>query len=230
MPAPVERKSEERHPGWGKVILAAGWLDCVRQRCPRLGWTYVRHRDENDPVEPPAPAWRETFNSFPGPFAVADRELAAGERARVETEGLNGLPWAISLYYEGPDGPVLTVRTVRSAEGIEMHGTPAEDLPTVLSRFINLRSVAGESTAEDRFNRTSALKRSIMQRAGVQAPETVAVEIDSAVVEAALLEVDGVAAVSFPWQGQTVLCAAPAASIASLRLKTGLPEEFIGAA
>lgn len=193
-----------------------------------LRWTSVWHQDEDDPTEPPAPEWRDTLQSFPGPFAVVHRELAEGERAWVEAEGLNGHPWAINLYYEGPDGPVLTVRTVRSAEGIEMHGMPAEDLPTVLSRFIGLGSASGESTAEIRFNRTRALKRSIMQRAETQALETVDVQIDSAVMEAAKLEFNGVAALSFPWQGQTVLCAAPADSIASLRLKTGLPDELVG--
>ncbi|MHA6757758.1 hypothetical protein [Streptacidiphilus sp. PAMC 29251] len=143
---------------------------------------------------------------------------------------MDGEPWAITLHYDGPDGPLLTVRTVRSTENYHSHGESIEDLPTALGGFVLRRTqINGPGRAEEHFRGSLTTRRAIERQAALQGAVSVRVGIDDLEVEGEKLDINGTAALRLSWHGQTVLCAGPTSTIASLRLRTGRREDLPGA-
>jgi len=141
---------------------------------------------------------------------------------------VNDQPWAITVFYDSPGGPLLTVRTVRAADDFPPYAMPIEDLPTALGAFASLQArAAGPRDAHARFRTSLDIQAAIDERARHQRPQAATVDIDAVSVAAERLDHDDLAAVHVPWHGQTVLCAGLAQAVTSVPLRTGRVEDLL---
>jgi hypothetical protein len=73
---------------------------------------------------------------FPGPIAILAMPLDGTTRA-VSITSTDAEPWSVDVSYQSDQNHLLTIRTVRSAEGIDLHALPVEDLATAITNAAN---------------------------------------------------------------------------------------------
>jgi len=163
------------------------------------------------------PAQEVVLAQFPGMIAVVQSMVTAAT-ATVTIESTNDQPWAVEVGYHQLDRRLLTVRTVRSAQGVSSYGLPVEDLASAVVNFqLNADGgtapVLSGSATEPWIDRQ---RDSITATRGQVAatPITAAtLTVDDTAVTGTRVDVDGCAAVEIRWHLQTVFC-------------TGRPETF----
>lgn len=163
------------------------------------------------------PAQEVVLAQFPEMIAVVQSMVTAAT-ATVTIESTNDQPWAVEVGYHQLDRRLLTVRTVRSAQGVSSYGLPVEDLASAVVNFqLNADGgtapVLSGSATEPWIDRQ---RDSITATRGQVAatPITAAtLTVDDTAVTGTRVDVDGCAAVEIRWHLQTVFC-------------TGRPETF----
>jgi hypothetical protein len=98
--------------------------------------------------EPPDPRFSRDENmlaDFPGPVAIP-AEPVRGLAPLVSWEHNNGEPWAVAYGYALPRQHLLTVRTVRSREGLNPYGLAVESLA---SSVVNHLAMDDSSRPDD---------------------------------------------------------------------------------
>lgn len=105
------------------------------------------HGDPRSRVPRPA----QLLARFPGPVAIAAGPVE-GAAAVLGAEEIDGRPWAIEVGYTTAGCHLLTVRTVRSAAGLDPRGLTVESLASAVVNFV-ARDEAARTPAVDRRHR-----------------------------------------------------------------------------
>lgn len=163
------------------------------------------------------PAQEVVLAQFPGMIAVVQSMVTAAT-ATVTIESTNDQPWAVEVGYHQLDRRLLTVRTVRSAQGVSSYGLPVEDLASAVVNFqLNADGgtapvLSGSATEPWIDRQRDSITATRGQVAAI--PITAAtLTVDDTAVTGTRVDVDGCAAVEIRWHLQTVFC-------------TGRPETF----
>lgn len=177
----------------------------------------------------------ELLDSFPGPVAIAAHPIQ-GLAPALGWEEVNDEPWAIQVGYAIPQGPqVLTVRTVRSTEGLNPRH-PLESLASVIVNFVDAelnRQLPPMSTAVDQAEATQQIKARVtasrLLHAKVEATATspVTVRLDSVAIEGSRVDLETCSAVELSWGKQVVFCTGSADVLDTLALKSATPDDFL---
>ena len=191
--------------------------------------------DYRDAGQSRRPWGNEILDGFPGPVAIAAQPIQ-GLAPVLGWEEVDDQPWAIQVGYAIPRGrQVLTVRTVRSTEGLSPRH-PLESLASVIVNFVNA-DLGGraprrttvvdpvEATRQD-YARMSASR---LLRAEVEGTATspVTVRLDGVAIEGSRVDLERCSAVEVPWDGQIVFCAGLADVLDTLALKSATPDDFV---
>lgn len=163
------------------------------------------------------PAQEVVLAQFPGMIAVVQSMVTAAT-ATVTIESTNDQPWAVEVGYHQLDRRLLTVRTVRSAQGVSSYGLPVEDLASAVVNFqLNADGgtapvLSGSATEPWIDRQRDSITATRGQVAAI--PITAAtLTVDDTAVTGTRVDVDGCAAIEIRWHLQTVFC-------------TGRPETF----
>jgi hypothetical protein len=123
-------------------------------------------------------------------------------------------PWSVDVSYLSDQDHLLTIRTVRSADGIDLHALPVEDLATAITNAANRevsvnsgsRSTALGQNPESRAQRHVTDSRSLRAEVAGKLITEVMISVDSIPVTGFRVDAGGWAAVECQWAGQKVFC------------------------
>lgn len=157
-----------------------------------------------------------------------------GVAASVTAESNDEEPWAVEIGYFTPDRYLLTVHTVRSAQGLSAYGLPVEDLPSAVVNFQLAAAARADSShsglAPDAAQEWIDEQRGAIQftRAQVAAtpPSPTALTVNHSTVSGIGVVLDGCVAVQLRWQRQTILCAGRPDLISDLTLAMVGPDHL----
>jgi hypothetical protein len=153
------------------------------------------------------------LDRFPGPIAVLATPPDGTTRA-VSIMSTDAEPWSIDVSYLSEQNHLLTIRTVRSAEGLDLHALPVEDLATAITNAANRevsvnaesRSAARGQDPESWAQRQMTDSRSLRAEVAGKLTTEVMISVDSIPLTGFRVDVGGWAAVEFQWAGQKVFC------------------------
>ena len=174
----------------------------------RDGWLHSRHL------------------AFPGPVAIPVDPIQDAVPV-VGTEEADDEPWAVEIGYQAPTRHVLTVRTVRSTEGLNPHGRTVESLASAVVNYLNRDQNTRPGTAfGDRIRERISASRHT--RATVEGTPTIPtiIVIDGVAVEGRRVDLDTCSAVELAWGRQRVFCTGQPDIIDNLRLRSATPDDF----
>jgi hypothetical protein len=171
----------------------------------------MEYRDGGSP--PGGPPLRELLDRFPGPIAVLATPPDGTTRA-VSIMSTDAEPWSIDVSYLSEQNHLLTIRTVRSAEGLDLHALPVEDLATAITNAANRevsvnaesRSAARGQDPESWAQRQMTDSRSLRAEVAGKLTTEVMISVDSIPLTGFRVDAGGWAAVEFQWAGQKVFC------------------------
>lgn len=173
------------------------------------------------------------LDGFPGPVAIP-AEPVWGLTPVVGWEHTNDVPWAMEIGYAIPGGQhVLTVRTVRSAEGLNPRGLAVESLACAVVNFVSKDQDARPqpvdlATAQEWFrDQMSASRLTRAEVAGTPEFPTVVV-VDGVATEGSRVDLQRCSAVELAWGKQIVFCTGLPDIIDALRLRSAIPQDFDG--
>lgn len=180
----------------------------------------------------PRPA--QLLARFPGPVAIAAGPVE-GAAAVLGAEEIDGLPWAIEVGYTTAGCHLLTVRTVRSAAGLDPRGLTVESLASAVVNFIARDEAARTPetsrplAADEAENRVMAhIAASGLTRRQVAATPTHATTLDvnGVTIEGRRVDLAECSAIDLKWGDQTVYCAGAPHIVDALKLRAATPEDF----
>jgi hypothetical protein len=193
----------------------------------------MRYQEDGDPRPPRVPALGEMWDRFPGPVAIPAGQVG-GSAPQAGFAANDDDPWSIDLDYSASGEHLLTVRTVRSRDGLDPYGLPVEDLAGAIIDFEN-RGGATPSPRPSSQDPEAWVEQHIaasrLSRAEVARTPTVAtsMRIDGIETPGIRVDVSGRAAVQLAWGPQTVFCAGRPEIVDALTLRSAVPEDFAAA-
>lgn len=180
----------------------------------------------------PRPA--QLLARFPGPVAIAAGPVE-GAPAVLGAEEIDALPWAIEVGYTTAGRHLLTVRTVRSAAGLDPRGLTVESLASAVVNFV-ARDEAARPPAAGRPLAAGEAESQVMAhiaasgltRRQVAATPTHAttLEVNGVTLEGRRLDLAECSAIDLKWGDQTVYCAGAPHILDALKLRAATPEDF----
>lgn len=183
--------------------------------------------DESGAPAPRSPALADYLARFPCPLAAANGSTAAG----WSLQGVDTLVTALELVYESDHRCQLTVKTVRSHEGLNPRGLPVNTTADLLSNFLSRNELVTEPGRRTfaQEHPTARLERyQHIQRAADDAARLPAtVSCDGTPTTGQRLDALGLSVLELPWHdGATVLCVGVPEFIDHLALRTATPEDL----
>jgi hypothetical protein len=191
----------------------------------------MEYRDGGPP--PGGPSLHELLDRFPGPIAVLATPLDGATRA-VSVMTSDAEPWSVDVSYLTDMDHLLTIRTVRSAEGIDSYALPVENLATAITNAANReasvnsepRSAAPGQDAESWAQRHVTDSRSLRAEVAGKLTTEVMISVDSIPVTGFRVDAGGWAAVELRWAGQKVFCSGRPEVIETVALRSARAGEL----
>lgn len=183
-----------------------------------------------DADESGAPVTRslaDYLTRFPCPLAAAN----GGTAASWNLQGVDSLATALELVYERDRRCQLTMKTVRSHEGLNPRGLPVATTADLLSNFLSRNELVIEPNRRTfaQEHPTARLERyeSIQRAADDAVRLPVTVFCDGTPSTGQRLDALGLSVLELPWHaGATVLCVGVPDLIDHLTLHTATPEDL----
>ncbi len=192
----------------------------------------MEYRGNGGPPPGQAPTLGEMLERFPGPIAVLAGPITNARRT-VSYMANDHEPWSIDVGYTTSQGHLLTIRTVRSREGLNPYGLPVEDLATAVINAANRelatnpsRAAAREEGAEAWALRHVMDSRLLRAETAATPAYEVSLTMDGATIPGTRVDVSGWAAVELQWGAQRVFAAGRPDIIDDLALRSARAGEL----
>lgn len=171
---------------------------------------------------------------FPGPVAIAAGPVE-GAIAVLGAEEIDGLPWAVEVGYTAAGRHLLTIRTVRSAAGLEPRGLTVESLASAVVNFVARdeaarapedRDLPAISEAEQRIMARITASRLTRQEVADAPTHATTLDVAGVAIEGQRVDIAGCSAVDLTWGDQSVYCAGAPHIVDALKLRSATPDDF----